>query len=298
MDLNENIYKLNQGNNEYILTTNIVGNAIRIICKNILNDKAKFARDFTIDELKRIDQVFNFIQTPFQGLEYIDKALKNQKVGVVEEGENLKINFYVTTQGISHQLEIPLGDQNVFTTGFNNAYTKTTETTTYNMNQNFGGQNANQFLSQFGNTDINTLGNAQNTTNFGTIDTTTTSNVNADDQIKQLLQNLPGASNTTGANTFTQTTTTTTTEHQYNNLGGLGGLGTTNTDINANLNSPFLSPPIIGPVVDSSSSDNDFLQNLQNKTTQFTTITTGAQDISSQFNLGSTPGAPRYIIPI
>ena len=291
MDLNENIYKLNQGNNEYILTTNIVGNAIRIICKNILNDKAKFARDFTIDELKRIDQVFNFIQTPFQGLEYIDKALKNQKVGVVEEGENLKINFYVTTQGISHQLEIPLGDQNVFTTGFNNAYTKTTETTTYNMNQNFGGQNANQFLSQFGNTDINTLGNAQNTTNFETIDTTTTSNVNADDQIKQLLQNLPGASNTTDANTFTQTTTTTTTEHQYNNLGGLGGLGTTNTDINANLNSPFLSPPIIGPVVDSSSSDNDFLQNLQNKTTQFTTTTTGAQDISSQFNLGSTPGA-------
>ena len=223
---------------------------------------------------------------------YIKNNPNKQKIcNMINNKPNLKINFYVTTQGISHQLEIPLGDQNVFTTGFNNAYTKTTETTTYNMNQNFGGQNANQFLSQFGNTDINTLGNAQNTTNFGTIDTTTTSNVNADDQIKQLLQNLPGASNTTGANTFTQTTTTTTTEHQYNNLGGLGGLGTTNTDINANLNSPFLSPPIIGPVVDSSSSDNDFLQNLQNKTTQFTTTTTGAQDISSQFNLGSTPGA-------
>jgi hypothetical protein len=64
MDSNENIYKLNQGNNEYILTTNIVGNAIRIICKNILNDKAKFARDFTIDELKRIDQVFNLYKLP------------------------------------------------------------------------------------------------------------------------------------------------------------------------------------------------------------------------------------------
>ena len=292
MDSNENIYKLNQGDKEYILTTNIVGNAIRITCKNILNDKAKFSRDFTIDELKRIDHVFNFIQTPFQGLEYIDKALKNQKVGVSEEGENLKINFYVTTQGISHQLEIPLGDQNVFSSGFNNSYSKTTETTTYNMNQNFGGQNANQFLSQFGNNDLNPLGNAQNTTNFGTIDTTTTSNVNADDQIKQLLQNLPGSSNTTGANTFTQTTTTTTTEQSYNNLGGLGGFGSTNTDINANLNSPFLSPPIIGPVVDSSSSSNDFLKNLQNNTTQFTTTTTtnGAQDISSQFNFGTTTG--------
>lgn len=85
MDLNENIYKLNQGNNEYILTTNIVGNAIRITCKNILNDNAKFARDFTIDELKRIDQVFNFIQTPFQGLEYIDKALKNQKLELLKK---------------------------------------------------------------------------------------------------------------------------------------------------------------------------------------------------------------------
>ena len=283
MDSNENIYKLNQGDKEYILTTNIVGNAIRITCKNILNDKAKFSRDFTIDDLKRIDHVFNFIQTPFQGLEYIDKALKNQKVGVIEEGENLKINFYVTTQGISHQLEIPLGDQNAFTSGFNNTYTKTTETTTFNMNQNFGGQNANQFLSQFGNTDMNSLGNAPNTTNFGTNDITTTTNVNADDQIKKLLQNLPGASNTTDANTFTQTTTTTTTEHQYNNL---GGFGTTNTDINSNLNSPFLSPPIIGPVVDSSSTSNDF---LQNNITQFTT-TTGAQDISSQFNFGTTTG--------
>ena len=279
MDSNENIYKLNQGDKEYILTTNIVGNAIRITCKNILNENAKFSRDFTIDELKRIDKVFNFIQTPFQGLDYIDKALKNQKVGISEEGDSIKINFYMTTQGISHQLEIPLGDQNLFTSGFNNAFTKTTKTTTYNMNQNFGVQNANQFSSQFGNTDMNSLGNFQDTTNFGTFDTTTTSN--ADDQIKQLLQNLPGA---TGSNTYTQTTTTTTTQQQYNNLGGLGDFGTTNTD--TNLNSQFLSPPIIGPVTDASSSSNDFLQNLQNNTTQFTT-TTGAQDISSQFNFGN-----------
>ena len=55
------------------------------------------------------------------------------------------------------------------------------------MNQNFCGQTAHQFLSQFGNNNINPLGNAQNTTNFWTIDTTTTSNINADDQISLLL---------------------------------------------------------------------------------------------------------------
>ncbi len=282
MDSNENKYKLNQGDKEFILTTNVVGNAIRITCTNILNENSKFTRDFTIEDLKRIDQVFNFLETPFQALDYIDKALKNQKVGVVEEGESLKINFYMTTQGISHQLEIPLKDKNAFTSGFNNTFTKTTKTTTFNMNQNFGDQNSNQFLSQFPNSNINSLGD-NNNTNFGTFDTNTTSNVNADEQIKQLLQNLPGVNN---ENTFTQTTTTTTTEHQYNNLEGLGSFNTTNTDTNINLNSPFLSPPIIGPVTDSSSS-NDFFQNLQNKTTQFTTTTTEAQNTSSQFNFGN-----------
>jgi len=111
MDSNENIYRLNQGDKEYILTPNIIGNAIRITCKNILNEKQNFQEDFTIDELERIDQVFNFIETPFQGLDYINKDVKSQKIGIAEEDHSIKIYVYMTFPGISHQLEISLGVQ-------------------------------------------------------------------------------------------------------------------------------------------------------------------------------------------
>ena len=90
-----NTYRLNQGNKEYILTIRTMGEKIRITCKNALNENINFSRDFTIDELRRLDQIFISINTAYDALNYIDKALKEQKVGVSEEGETIKINFYV-----------------------------------------------------------------------------------------------------------------------------------------------------------------------------------------------------------
>ena len=110
METHINSYRLNQGNKEYILTISIVGESIRIACRNTSSgNDGDFTRDFTLEQLKKLDQIFDIINTPYEALAYIDKALKIQKVGVSEEGGNMKINFYITTQGIEHQLEIPLG---------------------------------------------------------------------------------------------------------------------------------------------------------------------------------------------
>ena len=111
MESNINSYKLDQEDNEYIFSTSIVGNKLRMSCQNSSSgNNKKFTRDFTIEQLHKIDKIFSFLQSPFEASDYIDKALNNQKVGVSEENGIIKITFYITTNGITNQIEIPLGD--------------------------------------------------------------------------------------------------------------------------------------------------------------------------------------------
>ena len=111
MESNINTYKLDQEDKEYIFSTSIVGNKLRMACKNSssVNNK-KYTRDFTIEQLHKIDKIFSVLTSPLEALDYIDKALNNQKVGVSEENGIIKITFYITTKGVTNQIEIPLSD--------------------------------------------------------------------------------------------------------------------------------------------------------------------------------------------
>ena len=146
-----NTYKLKQRDKEYILTIRVLGNSIRISCKNSLNESSECYRDFTVEELHKLDQLFNVINTPNEALDYMDKALKIQKVGVSEENNSIKVNFYVTTQGMTHQIVIPLGVSGAISSNVNNfesssidaqnilqTINSTSETTYLGQNMNFG----------------------------------------------------------------------------------------------------------------------------------------------------------------
>ena len=112
METSTNSYKLNQGKKEYIFSTSIVGNKIRISCQNTndINSK-KHSRDFTMEQFREIDDLFNFIKTPHHASEYIDRVLRNQKVGINDENGEVIINFYIKTDGLTHRIDIPLVDQ-------------------------------------------------------------------------------------------------------------------------------------------------------------------------------------------
>ena len=205
METNINTYKLNQGNKEYILTISTVGGLIRITCRNSKNDNVtRFSRDFSINELKRLDPIFNSITTANEALDYIDKALKVQKVGVTEEADTIQINFYISKQGGVHNLE--LGKSS----GENYIQTTTTTTSTFNMNpsipfgKNFSfGQtpsfnenknNIDQYLSQI-NTNTYQETQTQNQYFEGGDTTNTNTNTNAEyiqtsDNTTDYLQNL------------------------------------------------------------------------------------------------------------
>ena len=112
METSTNSYRLNQGKKEYIFSTSIIGNKIRISCQNTndINSK-KYSRDFTMEQFREIDDLFNFIKTPHHASEYIDRVLRNQKVGINDENGEVIINFYIKTDGLTHRIDIPLVDQ-------------------------------------------------------------------------------------------------------------------------------------------------------------------------------------------
>ena len=125
METANNTYKLEQGDNEYIFSASIIANKLRMTCQNSSDENnKKFSRDFTIAQLNKIDDLFKIIKTPEQALDYIDKALSKQKVGITEENGKLKITFYITTNGITNEIDIPLGESSMIASNANQTVQK------------------------------------------------------------------------------------------------------------------------------------------------------------------------------
>ena len=130
MESNINNYKLEQAGKEYFLKISIVNNTLRMSCKSNLNSLVKFSRDFTIEDLKQLDKVFNLIQTPFEALQIIDKALKEQKVNISEEVGNIRIDFFFQSEGKGDKMQLQSTEQtttiNDYTTQYNYQNMETT----------------------------------------------------------------------------------------------------------------------------------------------------------------------------
>ena len=167
MESHVNSYKLNQNNKEYILRIGLVGNSIRITCQNSQDPSSQsFSRDFTLEQLQQLDEIFNRINSPLEAVNYMDKALGIQKVGISEVDNNLKINFFITTQGMVHQLEIPLGQASSSFSNYRNLTFG--QQSTFNETRPVIGpveDDDNQY-----NTQINTVNNYSNE-GYNTVDT-------------------------------------------------------------------------------------------------------------------------------
>ena len=105
---NSNDYELKQEDKTYILSTSIIDKGIRILVKK--EDGKIFLRDFTLSQFKSLDQSFNVVESESAAIEFIDNALKVQKVGIYDEENMIKIIFYVMSEGMMNQIQIPLGN--------------------------------------------------------------------------------------------------------------------------------------------------------------------------------------------
>ena len=233
MEININLYNLSQEGKQYLLKSSLIGNRLRLSCKSQANQKIKFTREFTMDELKTLDKIFSPITTPFEALQYFDTMMKNQKVSVSESFDVINIKFYLKSEEDSYQTEIPLSEE---------FYTSTTTdenvTTNFDLNafQNLDNVNADTGFNTY-DANINTqTENVNVDITYGTpeiINTTSYENVSSDNY----LQNIEASATTTNdivvdtgidLNNYTNYNTTEVQDitNQYQE----------NTDINTNTN--------------------------------------------------------------
>ena len=168
METNKNSYQLRQGEKEYILVASLIGETIKIVCNSF---KHSFAREFTLDELRSLDQIFYNIKSPKEAIDYIDKALRIQKVGVKEEEGKVKIIFYIITKGIVHQIDIPLGKRGKEVNTTKNITTTNEEQTSQNQ---IGEYTATNYTATEEN--IQNIGEYQNTQNLENVELTQENN--------------------------------------------------------------------------------------------------------------------------
>ena len=99
-------------------------------CKNSQN--LEFARKFTLEEFKSLDEKFDNIKTPIEAVDFFDNTIRKEKVGVNEDDSKVTITLYLNQQGLYHQIVIPL-DKNGGATGNN--------ILSVNNNTNYGSTN-------------------------------------------------------------------------------------------------------------------------------------------------------------
>ena len=104
-----NKYELKQGDIPYIFETKVKGNWIQLSIEN--PQKKILSRNLAVGDLQVLDKIFNSVKTPLEGLELIDKVLKEHKVAIFEENENIKLMFYIKTDNIIHEISINFGEE-------------------------------------------------------------------------------------------------------------------------------------------------------------------------------------------
>ena len=101
-------YQLRQNGKKYILTTSTPKeNAVKMDVTSIT--ERYFSREFTLDELKSLDAIFSLIKSSSDAIDFIDKALRQEKVEIKEYGGFVFIIFYFFSKGIVNKVIIPLG---------------------------------------------------------------------------------------------------------------------------------------------------------------------------------------------
>ena len=135
MESNQRTYQLKQGEKVYTLTTSLLDDLIKIDCKS--SNGQSLSRIFSIDEFKGFDKVFYTFNSAYEILEYLDKTLGSKSVSVKEENGGIKLILFITSNGLIHQIDIPLGDtisDNNFTY---ETYNEQYPTTYFTQNQNY-----------------------------------------------------------------------------------------------------------------------------------------------------------------
>ena len=98
-------FQLSQGGKNYILTTQIEGDSIKITCvESMVQNSPIYLGQFTLYQLCQLSKMFNTMTSISQALEFLNQSIESQKVSVESQGNLININLFfqreVETQNI------------------------------------------------------------------------------------------------------------------------------------------------------------------------------------------------------
>ena len=293
METNINTYNLSQDGKQFLLQSSLIGNRLRLSCKSVSNQKIKFVREFTVEELKQLDKIFSSITTPYEALQCFDTIMKNQKVSISESFEVINIKFYIKTEEEEHQMELPFIEEYTSSTTNENIITdfqnlnlnnlNTTETGSSNYDTNINIENIDTTYNipitstTYENVSDNYLQNIESSTTTNNIIENTNTDTNIDytnytnaqditNQYQEITTNITDYNNYNTYNEYQSTSEPANIPIETNNQ---TTYETTNYGYNTSI-------PYITPVEDINTTTNQYIENTT--TTYTSNINTNISD--------------------
>ena len=122
-------YQVTQNGKEYILSTNIINNKIRIECQdNNFPTKPKYTRDYTLLDLSSFSEIFTLVHSINEAQNELNNAIERQQVRITNTGELMEIIFNVQVDTYAQELTFQLPLKQKLSTNYIQSPQSTTTT--------------------------------------------------------------------------------------------------------------------------------------------------------------------------
>ena len=99
-------FQLSQGGKNYILTTQIEGDSIKITCvESMVPNSPIYLGQFTLYQLCQLSKMFNTMTTLYEALTFLNQSIENQKVSVENQSAIINIILYFQRETESENIE-------------------------------------------------------------------------------------------------------------------------------------------------------------------------------------------------
>ena len=111
-EYNSQIYELNQDGRDFILTTGLINDNLRVTCREHLELSGPYYMgEYSLSDLSSIHKYFLLSESIESAQLEINKAIERQKCGVKEEGDILKLIIYLIIGTDKSNLTLKLNKQ-------------------------------------------------------------------------------------------------------------------------------------------------------------------------------------------
>jgi hypothetical protein len=107
--MEESRYQVIQDDKDFILSTKLIGNKIRIECQdNNFPSSPTYSRDYSLNDLTSFSEIFSFTPSIVEAQNELNNSIERQEVKITNEGDYMEIVFNVKVNSYSQELTFQL----------------------------------------------------------------------------------------------------------------------------------------------------------------------------------------------